>query len=194
MIRKEKKKEKLLRMRTGRCEKMSGIILYKSKYGATKQYAEWISERTGFICKRTDEADIKDILKYDVIILGGGIYASGIAGISFLKKNIGKLKGKKILVFCCGASPYEQSSFETVVKHNFKDALSGIPCFYCRGTFDMSAMSFKDRTLCRLLRKAVSKKKPDEYEVWEKALMAVEENERGDWIDKAYIEPVIKAL
>ena len=66
---------------------MSGIILYKSKYGATKKYAEWIAERTGFACIKTDEADVKKLAEYDTIILGGGVYASGIAGLSFLKKN-----------------------------------------------------------------------------------------------------------
>ena len=173
---------------------MSGIILYKSKYGATKRCAEWIADRTGFSCIRTEKADIKRISEFDTIILGGGIYASGIAGLSFLKKNIGKLNGKKIIVFCCGASPYEQSAFETIVKYNFKDMLAGIPCFYCRGTFDMSGMSFMDRTLCRMLRKAVSKKSPDEYEAWEKGLMEVGENEKGDWVDKSNIEPIIKAI
>ena len=87
---------------------MSGIILYKSKYGATKKYAEWIAERTGFACIKTDEADVKKLAEYDTIILGGGVYASGIAGLSFLKKNVDKLAGKKILVYCCGASPFER--------------------------------------------------------------------------------------
>ena len=75
---------------------MNGIILYKSKYGATKKYAGWLSESTGFSCIETDKSDIKVISGYDVIILGGGIYASGIAGLSFLKKNIEKLKEKKL--------------------------------------------------------------------------------------------------
>ena len=173
---------------------MTGIILYKSKYGATKQYADWIAERTGFSCIKTDNADVKKVSGYDVIILGGGIYASGIAGLSFLKKNIGKLKDKKIIVFCCGASPYEQTAYEAVVQYNFKGELAGIPCFYCRGTFDMSEMSFKDRTLCKMLRKAVAKKNPDEYEVWEKALMAVGENEKGNWVDKSYLEAIYEAI
>ena len=137
---------------------------------------------------------MKKISGYDVIILGGGIYASGIAGLSFLKKNIGKLKNKKTIVFCCGASPYEQKAYEAIMQYNFKGELTGIPCFYCRGTFDMSEMSFKDRTLCKMLRKAVAKKNPDEYEIWEKALMAVGDNEKGNWIDKAYIEPIIEAI
>ena len=54
--------------------RMSGIILYKSKYGATRKYAEWLSERTGFSYIETEKSDIGVISGYDVIILGGGIY------------------------------------------------------------------------------------------------------------------------
>lgn len=38
-------------MQTGlrRIERMKkGIILYKSKYGSTKKYAEWLAEECGF--------------------------------------------------------------------------------------------------------------------------------------------------
>ena len=63
---------------------MNGVILYQSKYGATKKYADWLSEETGFPCIETRKADIHEIAKYDTIILGGGLYASGIAGLSFL--------------------------------------------------------------------------------------------------------------
>ena len=136
---------------------MNGVILYQSKYGAAKRYADWLSEATGFPCIETKTADIHEIAKYDTIILGGGIYASGIAGLSFLKKNISKLAGKKIIVFCCGASPYEEKALEQIKEHNLKDGLSDIPLFYCRGAWDMDAMSFKDRTLCNLLRKGSRK-------------------------------------
>lgn len=33
-----------------------GIILYKSKYGATRKYAQWLAEETGFACLETDRA------------------------------------------------------------------------------------------------------------------------------------------
>ena len=172
---------------------MNGVILYQSKYGATKRYAEWLSEETGFQCIETKKADINEIIAYDVIILGGGIYASGIAGLSFLKKNINKLADKKVIVFCCGASPYEENAFLQIIKHNIKDNLSDIPVFYCRGAWDMDAMSFKDRTLCNLLRKAVAKKDPSDYEIWEKALMEAGDN-NCDWTDKKYIEPIMEYI
>lgn len=172
---------------------MSGIILFQSKYGAAKKYAEWLSEATGFSCVETKHADLDSVKNHDVIILGGGIYASGIAGLSFLKKHINSLREKKIFIFCCGASPYDEDAFQQMKKFNLKDSLADIPCFYCRGMWDMKAMSFKDRTLCKMLRKAVSKKSPNDYEVWEKALMAAGD-EKCDWTDKKYIQPIIESL
>ena len=41
---------------------------------------------------------------------------------------------------------------------------------HCRGSWDPDAMSFVDRNLCRMLRKAVSKKKPEDYESGKKHL------------------------
>lgn len=172
---------------------MSGVILYQSKYGATERYAKWIMEETGFDCIETKLAKIEFVRKYDTIILGGGLYASGIAGLSFLKKHIDELRDKKILVFCVGASPYEQDAFEQIVAHNMKDLLADIPCFYCRGAWDMDSMSFMDRNLCKLLKKAVMKKNPQEYEPWEKALMEAGEHS-CDWTDKAYIAPILEEL
>ena len=64
-----------------------GIILYQSKYGATKKYAQWLQESTGYDCMETKSATVKQLKEYDTIILGGGVYASGIAGLSFLKKT-----------------------------------------------------------------------------------------------------------
>ena len=46
---------------------MKGIILYTSKYGATKRYAEWLAEETGFDCLETKKAKLEDGKQYDTI-------------------------------------------------------------------------------------------------------------------------------
>ena len=97
---------------------MKGIILYQSKYGATKKYAQWLSEKTGFPCVETKQARLSDVREYDTILLSGGIYASGIAGLYFLKKNLKNLQGRKIIVFCVGASPYEEKAYREIVARN----------------------------------------------------------------------------
>lgn len=170
-----------------------GIILYQSKYGATKKYADWLQEVTGYDCVETKSTTVQSLAEYDTIILGGGVYASGIAGLSFLKKNIANLTGKKILVFCAGASPYDETAIAQIRELHFKDKLSEVPLFYCRGAWDMDAMKFGDRTLCKMLQKAVAKKDPNTYEPWEKALMSAV-GQKCDWTDKKYLEPLIDSI
>jgi menaquinone-dependent protoporphyrinogen IX oxidase len=169
------------------------LVLYKSKYGSTKKYAQWISEELNCDIESTDNAKIDFVKNYDVIILGGGIYATGIAGISFLKKHYENLKNKTLIVFAVGASPYDKKSLECLKEKNLKDDLSSIPCFYLRGAWNEEIMSLKDRILCNLLKKAVSKKDPKDYEIWEKALMNAVGN-NCDWTDKKSITPIIKII
>lgn len=49
---------------------MSGIILYKSKYGSTKKYAEWLAEETGFAPMDVGNASIEDVSQYDTVLFG----------------------------------------------------------------------------------------------------------------------------
>ena len=170
-----------------------GIVLYQSQSGSTRKYAQWLSDKTGFPQVETKKASPDDLSSCDVIVLGGGLYASGIAGISFLKKNWQRLKGKKIAVFCVGASPADEKVLQQVAAHNLKGSLSGLPCFYCRGAWDEDAMTRKDRALCKLLQKAVAKKDPASYEPWETALMEAM-GQRCDWTDPRYLEPLLRYL
>lgn len=171
----------------------NGIIIYQSKYGATKKYVNWLNEMTGFDCTETSKAILHEVMQYETVVLCGGIYASGIAGLTFLRKNMNKLKGKRIVIFCVGASPYDEKAFDEIKVRNLKDDLKDIPLFYGRGAWDESRMTLKDRTLCRLLQKSVAKKDPSTYEPWMRALMSAV-GQTCDWTDKKYLAPLIKYL
>lgn len=170
-----------------------GIILYQSKYGATKKYAEWLTQETGYACIETKAAKVANLQNYDVIILGGGVYASGIAGLQFLKKNIKQLANKKIAVFAVGASPYDEKAIAQIRELHFKNELNNIPMFYCRGAWNEEKMRFADRTLCKLLQKTVAKQNPEEYEPWQKALMCAV-GQKCDWTEKSYLEPLLEYI
>ena len=172
---------------------MRGIILCQSKYGASKKYAEWIAEETGFKIVETKKADINIVEKFDVVVLGGGVYASSISGITFLRKNISRLRGKKVCVFCCGAAPYDEEVVESVRKKNLKDELSGIPMFYGPGMWDLEGMKFGDKAMCKLYIKMLSKKDPAEISAWEKPFLDAKDK-KCDWTDKKYIEPLIDLI
>lgn len=170
-----------------------GIVVYQSKYGAAAKYAAWLGELTGFDTVKVSDAETEDLLDCSSIVLCGGIYASGIAGLSFLKKNFSRLEGKKTAVFCVGASPFDEKAIEEIKARNLKGSLSTIPLFYGRGMWDEEKMTTRDRTLCRMLQKSVAKKDPDTYEPWQKALMCAA-GESRDWTDRKYLEPLMEYL
>ena len=171
----------------------NGIIIYQSKYGSTKKYVNWLIEETQFDYIETPHAKIKDIEKYNTIVLCGGIYASGIAGLSFLRKNYHLLKNKKIAILCVGASPFDKKAFNEVKAHNLKEDLKNVPTFYARGAWDEEKMSFVGRTLCKMLQKDIAKKDPSTYEPWMKALMSAV-GEKCDWTDREYLRPLLEYI
>ncbi|MCI8895115.1 MAG: flavodoxin [Lachnospiraceae bacterium] len=170
-----------------------GIILYQSKYGATRKYAMWLQELTDFDCLETPKARPQEVAQYETILLCGGVYASGIAGLSFLKKNPGLLQGRKAAVLCVGASPYEEAAFAEIRAHNMTGKLKRLPLFYGRGIWDESKMKFVDKTLCKILQKSIAKKDPNTYEPWMAALMSAA-GQTCDWTDRKYLVPVLEFL
>ncbi len=170
-----------------------GIIIYQSKYGATKKYAEWLQTMTDFYCIEVSKAAADEVIQYETVVFCGGIYASGIAGLSFLKKNIDKFKNKKMAILCVGASPYDESAFTEIKEHNLTGGLKSIPLFYGRGAWNESKMKLIDRTLCKMLQKSVAKKDPSTYEPWMKALMRAK-GQNCDWTDKKYLVPLLEYL
>lgn len=180
-------------MRGKGAEMKEGIILYQSKYGAAKKYAQWLKEETGFDWNETKKATIEEAEEYETIVLCGGIYASGIAGISFLRKNRQRLQGKKTAIFCVGASPYDEGALAAIRERNFPKEDQDVPLFYGRGIWDENEMTFMDRGLCKMLQKSLAKKDRSSYEPWMEALMA-SAGQRCDWTDRAYLEPLIAFL
>lgn len=170
-----------------------GIILFKSKYGATKKYTEWLAEEIGYDLLDVEKAKIKEVIKYKNLVLCGAIYASGISGLKFLKKHYEALSAMNIAVFCVGASPYDEKAFDAIKEHNLKDDLKDVPLFYGRGAWNEEKMKFVDRTLCKLLQKVVSKKTPSEYEPWEIALTEAM-GKSCDWTDKSYLVPLLEHI
>lgn len=92
----------LSRLRRGfesRPERLKTIIVYGSKYGATKEIAEKLAEITGYPVKECRE--VKDISEYERIVIGTGIITGSWARSArrLLKRFRKELKNKEILVF-----------------------------------------------------------------------------------------------
>ena len=170
---------------------MNAIVIYKSKYGSTKAYAQWIADELGCMAYDAGSVKIDDIMKYDTIIYGGGLYAEVIAGVSLITKNIEKLKGKKLIVYTTGITPIDCRDYydKLVVEKNFKKGeAESIKIFNFLGKMVVNELSLVHRTAIKSLKKLMSgKENPTEME---KLLIELCDCD-GDYTDKSAIEPLI---
>jgi len=147
---------------------MNSIVIYRSRYGSTKQYAEWIAKELE--CEAFDVKNVKpeDVLKYDNIIYGGGLYAEMIAGISFVNKNIKDWDGKKTVVFTTGITPLDCREYydvEVMNKTFTEEARKKVKVFNFLGKMKTEELSFAHRLALSQLKKIMSRKKnPTELE------------------------------
>jgi len=171
---------------------MNAIVVYKTKYGSTKTYAQWIGEELN--CKVTDAKDITadELEKYDVIIYGGGLYAEIINGVTLITKNIDKLKNKKIAVYTTGITPLDCRDYydKLVIEKNFKNGLPEcIKVFNFTGKMILDELSAVHRAALKTLKKIMSaKKEPTEME---KLLVDLCDAD-GDFSDRSQIDDLIK--
>lgn len=82
---------------------MKGAIIYKTTYGGTRQYAEWISERTGF--GLFDVRENPDIKGFDTLIIGSGVRIGKMIIADWLAKNKDDMKNKTVIIFSVGGHP-----------------------------------------------------------------------------------------
>ena len=87
---------------------MRGLVIYKGKYGATKQYAMWVGRELQLPVASADRFHIDELPKYDYFILGSSVYIGKLEIKDWLKKNFNVLQNKKIFFFQVAGSPVEQ--------------------------------------------------------------------------------------
>lgn len=170
-------------------------VVYKSKYGSTKKYAEWISD--ALTCDLFDarKVDAKTLSKYDVIVYGGGLYASGINGISLITKNIDALKGRKIIVFTVGlADPKIESQFQPIIDKNFTGEMKAcIEIFHLRGGIDYKNISVVHKSMMAMVKKMVDKK-PEDEKTDEDKMMVETYGTIVDFTDQEAIMPILSSV
>lgn len=133
-------------------------VVYRSGSGFTKNYATWLSEELHCDLLPGKTTTVSDLLKYDTIIYGGGLYAIGINGFQLIKKNYEQLKSKKLIVFAVGASPEREDTTQAVRSANIPEEMrQGIRFYYLRGGFNYKKLSPLNKILMQLKKSQLQK-------------------------------------
>lgn len=171
---------------------MKAIVLYRSKTGFVKRYAEWIAEELSCEAVDANDFDMKDLKDHDTIVYGGGLYAVGINGLKAFRKQLPDLKGKRIAVFATGASPWRVEVVDEVRDRNLtEEEQSMVGFFYLRGGFDYDRLGAKDRLLMTLMKKRLESKK--ELDEDERGLLASYDHP-ADFVERENIEDLVHYL
>lgn len=170
---------------------MKTIVIYNSKTGFTKRYAEWIAEAAGADCFPLSEIKKRDLTEYDAIVFGSWACAGSIKDIGWFTENMDLWKGKKLIVFCVGASPVTPDVEKSLAQNFNEPKLKQVNVFYCPGGLNYEKMSVSSRLMMRMFVKMIKAKKDKSATEEEMARVM---SSSYDISDKKYAEPILKCL
>lgn len=170
---------------------MQTIVIYNSKTGFTKRYAEWIAEAAEAECVNLWEAKKKDLTGYDAIVFGSWACAGSIKDVGWFTENMDRWKGKKLIVFCVGASPITPDVDKSLAQNFNEPKLERADVFYCPGGLNYEKMSASSRLMMRMFVKMIKAKKNKSATEEEMARVM---SSSYDIADKKYIEPILTCI
>lgn len=160
------------------------IIIYRSKTGFSRRYAQWLAEELA--CQALDyrERSRLRLAEYGAIILVGGLYAGQMAGLGWLKKQLPRLQGKRVAALAVGCAPMDTPDLPQSMEKLFGPTPE-IRGFYCQGGLDYQHMGAVDRAMMAALRASL-KGKP------EMAEMLAGISRSFDAADRKYLAPLVR--
>lgn len=169
-------------------------VVYDSKYGGSKKYAEMIAQELDADLVSKSKVNLHLISSYEIIIFGGEIYTGSISGIDIITDSFYNIKNKDIIVFTVGQSdPSIKENNEDIVK-NFKDKVKDdvfnvVKLYNFRHGINYKSLSFMDSLMLNRKYKSLQNKK--KLNVEEKFLVD-NYNKEFDFDDKESINDLIK--
>lgn len=176
-------------------EEFRTLVLYRSRHGSTKKYAQWIGDALNADVMEAGKKEFNNwsylMTRYDMVIFGGNINERGINGIKEYKAALIKNPIENYAFFCVGSYP---ASEETVNEHltgNFGEKeRENTKLFYFRGRLDYIGLGFVEKRLMGGLMKAIEKKYPEDRTPAESEILEAYYDD-VDWSDKDTIEPLV---
>jgi len=134
------------------------LILYRTKYGSTEQYAKWIAEEVRADLVKIQDFNAARFDQYSAIIIGSPTYMGKIQIKDFLEKNWNVLKTKPVFLFNTGLfpgeSPESKKSFEMIPAH-IRDHIDYIKL---PGKIDMKKLKFTEKMIARMIKTDIQDK------------------------------------
>ena len=170
----------------------SVILLYNSKTGFTRRYAELIGKELDCPALPLKDAPA-DLSRYSAVVFGSRLHAGSFDGWKKARKLLARRGAKKLVVFATGAMPNEaEEQIKTVWEQNLTQEERGsIPHFYLQAGMCLEGLGAVDRAMLRAAARFMGRRKDKSAE----AAAFVDAIGRSyDITDEKYIQPVVRCL
>jgi len=162
-------------------------VVYKSKYGTTKQYAAWIAAALNVPLFESAGIELSQLKDYDVVIYGGGLYANGIDGIKVVTENF----CKTLVLFTVGLADPRITDYTPILEKTFKpEQLSKTKVFHLRGGIDYKKLSLLHKGMMAMVKREADKITPDQQTSDDVGIIETY-GKKVDFTDQAAIEPLL---
>ena len=130
------------------------VVIYKSVYGTSKKYAEWIAEALDAPIFDASIVKPDRLMDYEVVIYGGGLYAGGILGAKLVAKN----PCKSLVVFTVGLANPETTDYSGILAMNFSpELLEKVKVFHLQGGIDYRKLGITHKAMMAFKKKQAEK-------------------------------------
>lgn len=170
------------------------LIIYGSRYGSARRYAERLAEMTGL--EAVEYKAVKDLGDYDRIVYLGSLYAGGVTG---LKQTVGKMSPQQeLIVATVGLADPTDAANVAHIRQSIKDQIPAhfydeSRLFHLRGAIDYTKLNLKYRLMMSLLAKKVAKL-PEEQQNAETRAMLETYGKQVDFVDFSSLQPIVDKI
>ncbi len=131
---------------------MTSLIIYQSKYGATTQYAQWLSEELNIPAIEANSGALSGLQNGGVLILGSSVYIGKLQLSGWLHENQEQLQAYKLFLFVVSGTPLNETAklFKYVKDSVPQSLFKRIRVFFLPGRLIYEKLSWRDRFMLRM--------------------------------------------
>ena len=172
------------------------VVVYNSKYGYTKQYAQWLAEELNADIFDGKELKENVLNNYSTILFGSSLYAGTNKAASLIAKHFEQIRDKKVVLFTCGIADVSEELNITKINKDLDKVLTPeiraeIKIFHLRGGIDYRNLTFLHKLMMKVPRSQILKK-PENERTEEERVFLETYGQKVDFTDKKMLEPIIQ--
>lgn len=171
------------------------LILYGSKYGTAKRYAEEFAKLSG--CEAAESRGRREAAAGDTVVLFGAVYAGAVQGLKAAARCAERCGGT-LAVVTVGLTDPQDAENNRATEKGVRASLparlrGGVRFFHLRGGIDYGRLSFGHRLLMKLMYSA-EKRIPEEKRSAQGRAIIQTYGSKADFTDLSALQGIAEAL